>query len=94
MAVMPVKWAAARLGIEKLVLKQGSMRMYLVADFESPYYQSTEFGAIIDYASWHPRETKIRELDGRRSVVVKDVTSMIQALAILQAMLKECDKSC
>ena len=94
MAVMPMKWAAARLGIEKLVLKQGSMRMYLVADFESPYYQSAEFGAIIDYASWHPRETKIRELDGRRSVVVKDVTTMNQALAILQAMLKECDKSC
>ena len=94
MAVMPMKWAAARLGIEKLVLKQGSMRMYLVADFESPYYQSVEFGAIIDYASWHPRETKIREIDGRRSVVVKDVTTMIQALDILQAMLKECDKSC
>ena len=92
LAVMPLKWAAMRLGIEKLVLKQGSMRLYLVSNFDSMFYQSPEFGGIIDYVSWHPRETKLRELDGRRSVVVKDVHSVTQALQILQAMLKECDK--
>lgn len=87
LAVMPLKWAAARLGIEKITLKQGSMRLFLVADNDSPYYQSEQFGAIIDYVSWHPRETKLREVEGRRSVVVSGVKSIIQARQILQAML-------
>ncbi len=87
LAVMPLKWDAARLGIDKVVLKQGSMRLFLVADNDSPYYQSEQFGAIIDYVSWHPRETKLREVDGRRSVVVGGVKSITQAQQILQTIL-------
>jgi len=87
--VMPLKWMAASLGVEKVVLKSGSMFMYLISDFESSYYESDMFDCIINYASWHPRNTKLREQDGRRSLWIKDVNSVSHAVSILEEIIKK-----
>jgi len=87
--VMPLKWLAAAVGVEKVTLKSGNMILYLVADFDSRYYESEEFDKIIDYASFHPRNTKMREHDGRRSLWIKGVNSVSQAVIILQEINKK-----
>ena len=87
--VMPLKWLAASLGVEKVVLKSGNMFMYLISDFESSYYESDVFDRIINYASWHPRNTKLREQDGRRSLWIKDVNSVSHAVSILEEIIKK-----
>ena len=38
-----IKWIATKLGIEKLVMKQGKMIGYFVSDQQSDYYQSKRF---------------------------------------------------
>lgn len=83
--IMPLKWTARRLGIEKIILKQGRMTLYLVSDFGCKYYQSKAFGKIISYASWHPRECKLRENE-KRSLLITDVSSVEKALDILKAI--------
>lgn len=83
--VMPLKWKARQLGIEKITLKNGKMTMYLPHDNNSPYYQSKAFSKVITYASWHPRETKLRDAD-RRSVIVNNVNSVFEALEIMIEM--------
>ena len=88
--VMPLKWLAAAIGVEKVTLKSGNMILYLVGDFASRYYESEEFSRMIDYASYHPRNTKMREHDGRRSLWIKGVTSVSQAVTILQEINKNC----
>ena len=85
--IMPLKWAAARLGIERITLKQRRMICYFPADKESAYYLSDIFGLVIHYASWHPRQCKLRD-EKVRSLLVYDVQTVEQALAILQEMLK------
>ena len=80
--VMPLKWVATRLGIEKVMLKAHNMILYFPCDFTSKYYQSEVFFKIINYASFNPRQTKLREGD-KRSLLIKDVRSVRQALSIL-----------
>ena len=87
--VMPLKWLAASIGVEKIVLKSGNMFLYLISDFDSNYYESEAFDHIINYASWHPRNTKIREQDGRRSLWIKDVNSVSHAVSILEEIIKK-----
>jgi transcription-repair coupling factor (superfamily II helicase) len=87
MKVMPLKWIASRLGVEKIMLKQGRMSLFLVSDFQSKYYQSASFDKIIKYASWNPRQCKLRDGE-KRSMLVVDVLSMDKALQILQAIDK------
>ena len=55
MKILPLRWNALKLGIERLVLKQGRMIAYLVSDIASPFYQSNTFGDIINYIANHPR---------------------------------------
>lgn len=83
--VMPLKWAACKLGIEKIVLKQGRMALYFVSDPDSPYYSSQAFGNVLNYAAWHPRECRLRD-EGKRSLLVAGITSVEQALGVLVKM--------
>ena len=83
--VMPLKWAACRLGIEKIILKQGRMVLCFVSDRESSYFSSQAFGKVLTYAAWHPRECKLRD-DEKRSLLITGVNSVEQALHILTEM--------
>ena len=83
--IVPLKWAGQRLGIERLVLKQGRMICYLVANRKSFYYQSAAFSHIIRYATRHARECQFREGD-KPGIVIRNVTSVSQAQKILSDM--------
>ena len=63
------------------------MTLYLVHNLESPYYQSLAFGKLIAYMMKYTRRCDLREQNGKRSMVVKDVTRVEEALAVLQEML-------
>ena len=88
--IMPLKWAAAQLGIERLTLKQRRMICYFPTEKESPYYKSDAFGQVIHYASWHPRQCKLRD-EKVRSLLIYDVQTVEQALGILNEMLRPID---
>ena len=85
--IMPMKWCAMRLGIEKIVMKKGSVILYLPSDFNSLYYQSNTFYHIITYATNNPRQIRLREEQQKRSVVLKNVKSVIETLQILQLII-------
>ncbi len=80
--VMPLKWAAGRLGIERLTLKQQRMVCFLPGGADSPYYQSDAFGRVIAYATRFPRRCRLRD-DAKRSLLIHDVPSVQQALQVL-----------
>ena len=76
-----------RLGIEKIMLKMGQMYMYFVDDSNQAYYRSPMFGRILNYMQAHPRRCRIREKNGRRSIVISDVPTVEEAVALLQEIL-------
>ena len=85
--IVPLRRLAKRLGVEKVFLKAGRMTLYFVSNLESPYYQSKSFGKIIEYMSKYPRICNLREQDGKRSLVVRHVATVEEAVAILQEMV-------
>ena len=85
--IVPLRRIAARLGAEKVFLKGGRMTLYLVSNGESPYYQSQAFGKLIAYMMKYTRRCDLREQGSKRSMVVKDVRSVEEAVSVLQEML-------
>lgn len=75
---------ARQLGIEKVVLKQGSMYTYFVDAKNEAYYQSPVFGRLIGYMQTHLTTVKIREKNGRRSFQFLNVPSVETAIHILR----------
>ena len=85
--IVPLRRLAARLGTEKVFLKGGRMTLFFVSNPDSPYYQSQAFGKIIAYMMKYTRRCDLREQDNKRSMVVKDVTTVEEAVAVLQEIV-------
>lgn len=81
--VVHLRWLAIKYGIEKLVLKNEKMTAFLVSNRLSSYYQSENFGKILQFVASHPRQCQLRDQQNRRSVVVSMVRTVNQAYHIL-----------
>ncbi len=83
--VVPLRRMAARLGAEKVFLKGGKMTLFLVSNPDSPYYQGSMFGRLIDYMMKNTRRCELREKPGdhRRSMSVANVPTVREALAVV-----------
>jgi transcription-repair coupling factor (superfamily II helicase) len=84
--VVRLRRHAKNLGMEKIVLKNGQMICYFVSNLQSTFYQSTAFDGILRYAQNTMKNTKLREQNGKRSLVVKNVENIGMALVQLKLM--------
>lgn len=84
--IVPLRRCGRGLGVERLVLKQGRMTLCFVSNTDSPFYRSEAFGKVIDYAMANVRRCELKEDKGRRRMLVRNVTSVKEALAVLQAV--------
>ena len=84
--IVPLRMAARRLGIERLLLKEGKMYLYFVSDENKAYYRSKAFGRILTYLQTNPRRCRIRENNGKRSFVIESVPAVREALHILSSV--------
>ena len=85
--VVPLRRLGKKLGCEKIMLKQGQMSLFFVSNPDSPYYQSSVFGKVIEYLTRNPRQCNLRELKGKRSMVVMDVRTVGEAVTLLRNIL-------
>ena len=85
--IVPLRRLAKRLGAEKIFLKAGRMTLFFVNNPDSPYYQSAAFGKVIGYMGMNPRFCNLREQNGKRSMVVKNVENVETAVGILQEIV-------
>lgn len=87
--VVRLRWLCCRLGIEKILLKQERMTMYLVQHKEA-YWQSEQFGNMIQYAVTRPERCMMQEerdkkgfKTGRRYVTITNVKTIAGAMTLL-----------
>jgi transcription-repair coupling factor (superfamily II helicase) len=83
-----IKWIATRVGIEKLVLKQGKMIGYFVSDQQSDYYQSAKFRNVLQFVQKQSSLCKMKEkqtVNGLRLLLTFDnVKSIKRALELME----------
>src|SRR5690606_9373236 len=85
-----IKWIATQAGIAKLLLKQNKMICYFVADQQSDYYKSEQFGKILQFVQLYPKLGELKEKNtknGLRLMYTFDhIKSVDKALEILQKL--------
>ncbi|MCM1378044.1 MAG: transcription-repair coupling factor [Clostridium sp.] len=84
--IVPLRIIARRLGIERLTLKDNKMYLYFVGDDNKAYYMSPAFGKVLSYVQGNPRRTRLRDVNGKRSILLSDVESVTAALGILRSI--------
>jgi transcription-repair coupling factor (superfamily II helicase) len=84
--VVRLRRYAKNLGMEKIVLKNNQMICFFVTNQQSAFYQSAAFDGILRYAQTHIKSTRLREQNGKRSLVVEKVENIGTALGQLKLM--------
>lgn len=88
--VVSLRMIAKRLGIERVVMKKGVMRLYFVHDDNRAYYNSPAFGRVVAYAQHHFKECQFKDVTVggviTHSLITAGVESVSAALAIFQEM--------
>ena len=82
--VVPLRRLGKRLGCEKIMLRQGQMRMQFVSNAQSAYYQSMTFGNLLNYIAANARRCNLKEVSGKRMMVVSAVKTVGEAVKVLR----------
>ena len=92
--VVRLRWLCCKLGIEKILLKGEHMTMYLVQNKEA-YWQSGQFGNLIQYAVTRPERCLMQEerdkkgfKTGRRYMTITNVKTINGAMTLLTKIEK------
>jgi transcription-repair coupling factor (superfamily II helicase) len=82
-----LKWLATDLGIEKLIMKQHKLIGYFIQDQQSSFYQSDNFGRVLQFVQANPRACKMKEKKTRTGLrlllTFENIKSTKQALHTL-----------
>ena len=63
--IIALKWLAAEIGFDKIVMKNGIFLGYFPDNPQDKFYQSEKFRNIIAYLSQNPREAQLKEKSGK-----------------------------
>lgn len=84
MQVVPLRRLGRSLGCEKIMLRQGQMRMQFVSNPMSAYYKSRAFDSVLNYIGRNPRRCNLKEVAGKRMMLVTGVPSVEEAVKVLR----------
>ncbi|MDC0009160.1 transcription-repair coupling factor [Winogradskyella sp.] len=85
-----LKWIATKMGVEKLIMKQGKLIGYFIQDQQSGFYQSDNFSKVLQFAQLNAKKCKMKEKKTRNGlrllITFEGVTSTTQALNALSEL--------
>ena len=89
---MRIKWLATKMGVEKLVLKQGKMLGYFLSDQQSAYYQSGAFHKVLQFVQKNPALIRMKEKQTKNGlrllITFENVKSVKKAKELLEMVFE------
>jgi len=86
-----IKWIAAKVGFEKVVMKHGKLIGYFISDQQSTFYQSKGFTKVLQFVQENPTLCKMKEKQTRNGLrlilTFEHIKSVKQALNVLKPFL-------
>ena len=85
-----IKWIATKVGIEKIVMKQGKLIGYFIADQQSDYYTSKRFTNVLRFVQQHGNICKMKEKETKNGLrlllTFENVKSINKALEMMKML--------
>jgi transcription-repair coupling factor (superfamily II helicase) len=75
---------AIALGFEKMTLKDDTLRCFFINRPDSPYFESTTFKQLLDYAQKNMNKAHFKQVGRSFVLIIKEVKSMEQCFALLE----------
>ena len=79
-----LRWIAKDLGFEKIILKANKMIVYFVANPNSAFFQSEQFGLILKFIQLNPKACQMKEKNNKLSLIFEKISTVEMALIQLK----------
>lgn len=80
--VVRMRWAAMKLGFEKITLKDNKMLAYFLSKQDSEYYNSPMFKAVLSFAQKTPKQTALKEKNSKLWLTIEGIKSVSEATTV------------
>lgn len=84
--IVRIRQAGERLGFEKIIIKNGIMICFFIANQMSSYYRSDIFTKVLESVSRNERYFELKNKDGRLRIISRDINSISKALSVLNKL--------
>ena len=74
-----LRWLAQKLGFEKLVLKNETLKGYFVSQENESYYKSETFGNLLNYVQANERSCRMTEKKDKLLLIITEVLNVNDA---------------
>ncbi|HMH22697.1 MAG TPA: transcription-repair coupling factor [Puia sp.] len=81
-----IRELSVKLGFEKMILKEDTLRGYFINRPDSPYFESGVFRLILDFIQKQTNKAKLKQAGKHFLLVVQDIHSMQELLEFLRRM--------
>lgn len=86
--IVKLRWDAEKMGFEKLTIKSGTLKAFLISSENEQYYNSPVFGSILKFVKFHPKICTIKDGKNRVIFIVNNIDSIDRATWLLKEILK------
>ncbi len=87
--ILPLRWKAIDLSMEKIILKNKKMICYFVSDQKSSFYQSPGFIKIVQYIQKTSTKGQMKEAKGKLTLSFSNIPNVETADYILKEIVNE-----
>ncbi|WP_028667812.1 transcription-repair coupling factor [Runella zeae] len=84
--MVKIRWMAEALFMEKLTLKNNTLKGYFVTTGNDAFFQSDKFGHILSHIQRNPKRFALKDLKNKLLVTCSDVKTVAEMRAILEAL--------
>ena len=81
-----LQWYGKKIGFEKVSYKKNVLRGYFVSDKQSPYFDSDQFGMVLDFVQRNPSICNLKEVKGTLRIGFDRIYDIRQAIDILKEL--------
>jgi transcription-repair coupling factor (superfamily II helicase) len=84
-----LQYLGKMIGFEKITFKKGVLRGYFIANKQSPYFESLQFGRVLKFLQAHPRISNLKEVKNTLRLAIEHVSTLDIAIELLQDLAGE-----
>lgn len=84
--IVVLKWNAAKLGMEKVIMKNGLFIAHFISDSRSPFYRTPLFVDMMNYINRHWKVMSMKQKENGLSLSVKNINSVGEAIKLCKQL--------
>ncbi|HLR50327.1 MAG TPA: transcription-repair coupling factor [Candidatus Sphingobacterium stercoripullorum] len=78
-----LQWLGKQIGLEKISYKKQLLRGYFINNEASPYFESDQFGKVLEFVQSNPTRTNLKQVKGQLRIAIEGISSIQNAIATL-----------